>query len=453
MSTRFDMPVPGPPSAVRFPPVDRSTLDSGLAVWTIEASGAPLVAMLLVINRGAANDPADRHGLAGLTADVMDEGAGGRDAIALADAFMRLGTELDVEVSPDVTTFGLMSVSRVFPDVLALVGDVVARPRLAGVDFERIRELRLNRLRQLSRSPGVVADRAFLTAAFGAHPYGHGTMGTTASLEATSIDDVRAFWSRAIGPAGATLIVAGDIRHDASVSLATRVFGEWRPEAFVEGGAIAAVPGGLNGARVLLVDRPGAPQSELRVGHEGPPRQTPDYHAALTLNALLGGQFSSRINRSLRETRGVTYGARTSFDMRRAGGSFTCATSVQADATAASVAEILRQFAAVREPGSVQAAELELAKASLTRGYVRNFETAAQLARAASQMAIHGLPHDEFDIFVPRVDGIGAAEITAAARAHVRPGASAVVVVGDRAACEDPLAALGHPVEVIAPEF
>ena len=130
MTRRFDLPVVGPATPVRFPPIGTAELDNGVRVWTIARASAPVVAALLVVDRGSAFDPIDRPGLAGLTADLMDEGAGDRDAIDLADAFARMGTYLEIEVGPDVTTFGLTTPARHFPDSLSLLADVVIRPRL-----------------------------------------------------------------------------------------------------------------------------------------------------------------------------------------------------------------------------------------------------------------------------------------------------------------------------------
>jgi predicted Zn-dependent peptidase len=190
----------------------------------------------------------------------------------------------------------------------------------------------------------------------------------------------------------------------------------------------------------------------LRIGHVGPPRATPDYHALVVLNAVLGGQFTSRINRRLREEKGITYGAHTSFDFRRLAGSFSCDTSVQLDATADAVADVLHEFQVIRRE-SVSDEELAAARASLTRGYVRSFETAGQIARAAAQLAVHDLPDDTFNRFVPAVETIDRDEVRAAASTCVRPDEATVVVVGDATACGASLDRLGRPVERVVPEF
>lgn len=449
MTSRFTRPAAGAATPVRFPRIARERLDNGLRVWTIPYGAIPVASVTLLIARGTGDDPARLHGLASLTGDLLDEGAGDLDAIGLAEAFARVGAQLDIDVGPDTTTVSCSGLARSLDRTLDLIGSLVCNPRLDASDFARVRELRVNRLRQLSRSAGTVADRALVTAVFGEHAYGHGALGTTAMLGAMEVDDARAFWQSHFGPSVATLIVTGDVVSADVTAAARRVFDRWdRPVApsMRGSGSTVADP------RILLVDRPGAAQSELRIGHVAPARSTPHYHALVVLNALLGGQFTSRINRRLREEKGITYGARTTFDFRQLAGSFSCDTSVQTDATAEAVADILAEFNAVRE-SPVSEDELSAARASLTRGYVRNFETAGQIARAAAQLALHELPDDTFDRFVPAVEAIGREEVHQAAGVCVRPAEATVVVVGDADACAEPLRSIGRSVEATAPEF
>lgn len=449
MTTRFTRPAPGAATPVRFPAIVREQLDNGLRVWCIPYGAIPVATATLVVSCGTADDPGDRPGLASLTGDLLDEGAGSRDAIALAEALARIGADLDIDVGPDATTLTCAGLARSLDRTLELMADVARRPVLGEADFARVRDLRASRLRQLSRSAGAMADRAYVSAVFGRHAYGHGALGTTASLDAMAVDDARQFWHDRFGPSAATLIVVGDIVTADLIAAARRAFGDWTTGAPVPRAAASAT---LPDARVLLVDRPGAAQSELRIGHVGPARTTADYHALVVMNAVLGGQFTSRINRRLREEKGITYGAHTSFDFRRLAGSFSCDTSVQSDATADAVADVLREFDLVRRE-LVGESELGAARASLTRGYVRSFETAGQIARAAVQLAVHGLPDETFDRFVPTVEAIEREAVHVAASTYVRPAEATVVVVGDATVCRAPLERIGRPVEIVSPEF
>ena len=447
---RFQMPAPDASTPVRFPEVVRDVLANGLAVRVIPQQTVPVVTLALVVQRGTSDDPPKQHGLASLTADLLDEGAGLRDAIAVSEAFGRLGTELDVDVGPDVTSLAVTTLARHLDAVLELIADIVVRPRLEEPDFQRVRELRTNRLRQLSRLPGAAADRAIAAAVFTDHPYGHGSLGTTPALAGLTVDDARTFWSGMYAPCESALIVAGAVDAGHVRRSAERAFGTWAggpPRPF------APAPVNTADRRILLVDRPGSPQSEIRVGHFGPERRVEAYHAIVTVNALVGGQFTSRINRRLREEKGVTYGARSAFDFRRTAGLFSCETSVQGDRTAEAVEDILAELEDIRRDGAVEGEELDRGKASLTRGYVRSFETASQLVRAAALLVTYGLDEGTFDRFVPGVDSLTGADVEAAARTFIRPADATVIVVGDASRCGEGLEGLGRRVEAVSPEF
>lgn len=448
MIDRFLQPAPGIAAAVRFPPISRSTLSNGLDVWSIPHQALPVTTVALVVPFGSANDPADQPGLAGVLGDMLDEGAGGRTALELAAAFAALGTDLSVDVGPDVTTVSLTALSRVFEPALDLLFDVVARPTLDQTDFHRVVEIRLNRLRQLRSSASATADRTFLRAVFGEHPYGHSTLGAAEALEAMTVEQVRGFHATHVHPAGATLVVAGNLPSDDVHRLVEAHAERW---ASARSAILPQIPmTTAQPARIVVVDRPGSPQTEVRVGHLGPSRHVDAYYPLVTLNALLGGQFTSRINQNLREARGLTYGAHTAFDFRVRGGSFACDTAVQSDATPLVVREILAEFAAVGGARPAEGDELERAKASLTRGYVRHFETPAQLALAACRLVMFGLPDDTFARFVPSVEAVTSEDVTAAALAHVRADDAVVVVVGDAGTWHDELRTLGRPVEIVA---
>jgi zinc protease len=194
---------------------------------------------------------------------------------------------------------------------------------------------------------------------------------------------------------------------------------------------------------VLVVDRPGAAQTELRIGHVAVQRHTPDFHALVLLNAVVGGHFMSRINLNLRERRGLTYGARSAFDFRRQPGPFTVQTSVQTAATGEAVREVLAELEGVRADRPASEDELALSKATLTKGYPRNFETTGQVARGLAQLALYELADDTFASFSPRVRALDAEEVTTAARSRLDPAGSTIVAVGDRARIEEDLRALG----------
>jgi len=450
--TRARLPEPGPSPPYTFPAIQKSTLPNGLRLWTVRHSQVPIVAFMLLVRRGAAFDPAGKEGLAAVTADMLDEGSGDRSAIDMHEAIARLGAQFDTDIGSDATAASITVLSRFTNEALALLSDIVVRPALREEDFARVRQLRLHRLTQIRDMPGALADRAFLKLIYGIHPYGHPPIGTEASLASMTVDDVRSYHARALRPGDATLVTVGDCDHGVIEDLARAAFADWTGAA---DGAVADGGELPQGARLNIVPRPRAPQSELRIGHVGVSRDTPDYHALLVGNAILGGQFVSRINLNLREDKGVTYGARTAFEFRRLPGPFALQVSVQTSATAQAIEESIREIVEIRGSRPVTADELSLGIAGITRGYARNFETAEQISRAAMQLALYDLPEDYYAQFVPRIERVTVDDVSRVMNRHVDPARLTTLIVGDLDAIGADIGrlGLGEPVVVAHDSF
>jgi predicted Zn-dependent peptidase len=430
---RSQLPALGPERSFSFPHIERQTLENGLRVWTVEHRQVPLVSALLLVPAGASADPPDRPGLAAIPADMLDEGSGDLSALDVHEALGRIGAQLDTDVGHDATVIGLTTLARSLDRAFDLLADIVMRPRFEQREVDRVRDLRLNRLLQMRDLPPAVAERVFAQLLYRAHPYGHLPIGTESSLRGVGVRDIAAFHRRAFVPSTATLVVVGDGSHDQLAASASRAFGTWKSAADMNlpsPGSFGAPVPPVN--RLAVVHRPAAAQSELRIGHVALSRATPDYHAALVLNMVLGGQFVSRINMNLREEKGYTYGARTAFEFRRAPGPFVLQASVQSDATVDAAREALAEIRAIRGDRPVTREELELGRAALTRGYPRSFETADQIGRAAAQLALYDLPDDYFTTFVPKVLALDEDDVTRAAAEHLDPSRMLTVIVGDR---------------------
>jgi zinc protease len=451
---RTRLPALGPDPTFTFPEIQRRTLGNGLQVWTVEHRAVPLVSFLLLMPTGASLDPDGQGGLASLTGDMLDEGCGELSALDVHDALGRMGGHLETEVGADATVLTLTSLSRSAGRGAALLAEMVQRPRLEQRDFDRVRELRLNRLVQLRDMPPALAERAFMRLLYPDHPYGHLAIGSEQSLRGLTVGDVQTFHRRAYSPADATIVAAGDASHEDLAAIAGDAFGPWQVpgEPFTTADARVQTRPERRGSRLALLHRPGAAQSELRIGHVSAPRGTPDYQALLVLNMILGGQFVSRINMNLREDKGYTYGVRTAFDFRRGPGPFVLQASVQSDATVEAVLEVMSELQAIRGARPVTRQELETGRAALTRGYPRNFETAEQISRSAAQIALYGLPDDYFTTFVPKVLALTEADVTAVAARHLDPELLTTVIVGDRETVGPSLERLqlGPAVDIVA---
>ena len=442
---RSRLPDVGPDPAFRFPRFARHTLHNGLQVRTVEHHTVPVVTMVVQVDGGAVADPAGREGLAAITADMVDEGTGSLSAIEVSEGFARIGAEYDVDAGADATHFSLTTLSRFADRGAALLADILVRPSLRASDFDRVRQMRLDRLRQLKDVPSAVAERAFRRLMYGEHPYGHLPIGDALALGAMALEDVAAFHAARFRPSRATITVAGPLSHGGLLRLADEAFSAWS-EASTPIDVQEPPEVGSQGdpaSRLAVVPRAGAPQSQLRIGHLSARRNTPDYPALLVMNAVLGGQFVSRINLKLREEKGYTYGASSGFDWRRGIAPFSLQASVHTASTADAISDCLAELDGIRGSRPPSDREMSLAKASLTRGYPRGFETAPQVARSVAHLALFGLPDTYFEEFVPRVRAVEAADVIQVAERYVDPGRAVTLIVGDYEAVAESLRPLG----------
>jgi predicted Zn-dependent peptidase len=443
---RSRLPDVGPDPHFTFPAVVRHTLTNGLQVRTIEHHSVPVITFVMQVAGGSGADAPGREGLAAITADMVDEGTGAMSAIDVSEALARIGAEYDVDVGSDATVFALTTLTRFAERGSSIFADLLTEPSLRQEDFDRVRQLRLDRLRQLKDLPPAVAERAFLRLVYGDHPYGHLAIGNDAALRQLDLSAVAAFHAQTFRPSRSALVVAGAASHGALLQLAADAFGGWSDDAAaIEGQRVAAadIKPAEPRRHMTVVAREGAAQSELRIGHLSARRDTPDYPSLIVMNAILGGQFVSRINLKLREEKGYTYGARTGFDWRRGLAPFSLQASVHTAATADAIRDSLNELEAIRGPRPPSDTELSLAKASLTRGYPRNFETAHQVARSVAQLVLYGLPDSYFETFVSRVSAVTTADVTRVAHRYIDPDRVTTLVVGDHATIGPSLESLG----------
>ena len=449
---RTMLPIPGPDRAFHFPRIARRLLPNGLEIRAVAHHSVPVASMVLLVPGGASLDPVHAHGLVSLTVGLLDEGSRGQSALDISDRVARIGGDLDLDAGPDAVVIGLTTLDRFLDRGLELVQELAAEPNLADDDFNRIRNLRLERLRQMKDHAAALAERAFARVIYGTHPYGSLPLGDEAQVAALTVDGVRQLHAAMFAPKGSTLVVVGDRDEEELIDRAAAAFAEWRPASSalaLDRAAPLVEPPSKPEVALGVVARPGAAQSELRIGHACARRSTPDYHTLLVLNTILGGDFVSRLNLNLREQKGYTYGVRTGFNLRRGVGPFAMQTSVATDVTAAAIEQALAEITAIAGARPVTEEEVSGAFATLSKGYPRGFETASQVARSVAQLALHNLPDSYFEEFVPRLAQVQSEQVTAAARQYLDVSKMTTVVVGDLDKIRASLDGLGHPVSLL----
>jgi zinc protease len=442
-------PIAGSPRPYRFPDFEHRRLANGLGAWLVPLPERELVSIHLLTDAGAASEDEAHAGIAALTAQLLVTGTRRLDAAAFAETTERLGIEVSSESSWDSARAGFTALGSKLDDGLALLAEMLRTPRLDPGEFDRIKAERLNDILQARADPGRLADESFLREVFAAdEPYGRLSAGTPESVAALTVEDARAFHATHYAPNVADLVIAGAIEPDAALGAIERHLGDWSGTA-PEHRTFAPTQRG--GRRIVLVDRPGSVQSELRVGHLGIDRHDPRYFPAMVMAALLGGVFGSRLNLRLREELGYTYGARCSFDPRRAVGPFTATAAVQTEVTVDAIRELLGQLERIREapPGEAELAEV---RDFLVGVFPLRFETTGGIAAAIEPLAVFDLPRDWWQTYRANLEAVRPQDVHSVARELVRPDEALILLTGDASVLRDELekAELG-PLEVISP--
>lgn len=431
---RSKPPAPGPAPALKMPPVERRALSNGLKVVVVPLNKVPVVHVQFVTVAGGGNLPG-KAGLPSLTADMLDEGAGSRSALQIAEAIEDLGAQLTTSSRWDAATVDLHVPVTHLATALPIMADVVLRPTFPDAELARLKQERLAALLQAADDPEDLIRFAFPRLVYGAtHPYGTSMLGTAESIGAYAPQDLRAFHASAYQPkAGAAIVVTGSITADAVMPLLEQAF-QTPGGGAATGGSPLRDSRPVTVRRVYLIDKPGAAQSQIRIGALGVARSTPDYFAVRVLNTILGEAFTSRLNSNLREEHGYTYGASSRFDTRRGIGPFFAGAAVQTDKTSESLKEFFNELKRIHDP--VPADELEKAKTYLSLQMLRAFETTRSTADAVAEAFIYDLPADYYTTYADRVRAVTAADVKRAADKYIIPGRLTVVIVGDRKVIE-----------------
>ena len=435
---RSKYPAAGPVRPLALPKVQEFRLANGLPVYLVEKRDLPIVQMTFVFNAGSIYDPAELPGLAAMTADLMDEGAGNRDALAFSDEIDFLGIGLGASAARERLTLSLFSPSARLEQALPLLADMLLRPRYDAKELERKRTEALVRLKQSYDEARIIASTAFNQIVFGkTHPYSQPAGGTVASLKAMQTGDLQRFHQEFIRPANGFLVITGDLDRAQAEAALGILLREWN------GGALKSMavpaPPAAKGFQIYLIDKPGAAQSELRFGHPALSRNTPDYFPVQVMNTILGASFTSRLNTNIREVHGYAYGASSSFNMPKGKGAFLGASAVQSDATDKAVAEFIKEFNAIR---TVQETEAEKARNYLALGFPGEFESIENIASNIADVLFFNLPENYLNTYIEQVMKVTRADIERVAKTWVDPKNMVLVVVGDQVKIEPGLKAL-----------
>lgn len=433
---RAEVPQPGEAPTAKLPVAGRFELDNGLKVFHLESKSLPLVTAYLSSPFGSAADPPGLEGLATFSAAMLDEGTAARDSVATARELAGLGATIETGANREESWVVVRALKQELPQALAIMSDAARSPSFRQADVDRVRNNLIVSLRQQRDEKVETAHKVMWRELYGpAHPYGHSPLGTEDALGRISGKELKQFHSRTFSPGNAALILTGDLTQAQARELAQEAFGDWKGKASAQVELPAPSPGG---ERVLIVDKPGSPQTALLVAQVGIPRLDPDYEKLLVVNQALGGLFSSRLNQNLRQTKGYIYGLESSQLLNRGPAPYRVSTMVDAQFTGDAVTEILQEVRSIKESG-ITPEEIRLSKDSLSQSLPALFQTSSAVASTVAGLDLFGLPQDYYLGRADRVAAFSVEEVGAVARKVLLPDSMKIIAVGDRAMIEPQL--------------
>lgn len=438
-------------AALQLPPVTRATLDNGLQVIVAETHELPLVELYVMVGAGAAQDPAGREGLAALTADALTRGAATLSAEDFARAVESLGGMLTAQAGTDGSIVNGEFLAEDFATGLDLLRKVLREATLADDEIRRARDDQVAALVAALENPSTVAERCFGAFLYGDHPYGRWLDGTKTSVQSITRADAKAFYEHWYRPNNTILTVVGDVQAADALERIRAAFGDWesRPDAVPER---AGPPAPVTARRTLLVDQPDASQAQIRVGSVAMRRNAPDLLPSQVANTVLGGGFSSRLIEELRVKRSLTYGASSMFIARLTGGDFRISTFSK-NATAVETLALALQVQETFRKDSIDAQLLAKARTYLAGQFPLKLETADALAARLTEMEFFGLPKDDLETYVSRVDAVDPEVAHQMSERHMPTAEQvAIVVVGKASEIKPGLEERFAPVRVVTRE-
>ncbi len=421
---------PLPTGEIKFalPEINEFVIENGLKILFVEKNKLPIVQFLLLCNAGSIYDTPGKEGLANLTAMMLDEGAGGLDALQLSDEIDMLGSHLSIRIDEDNIFISLHTLKENLERSFELFSKIITQPHLNEKDFLREQRKALTRIIQRKDNPDDVADAIFDYNLYGkTNPYSHLYLGNENSVNSITADEVKNFYNTFFIPNNASLIAAGDTSQEELKKLLNKYLINWE-SAELRTNSIPEPK--RKGSRILICHKENAMQSELRIGHFSSKRNEGNYFVRHLLNTILGGQFSSRINLNLRENKGYTYGAFSRFNYFKHQAHFFVSTSVSTENTANAIKEILSELQKIREGVTIE--ELDFAKSSIIRKFPANFETYSQIASNLTGKAIFSLPDDYFNTYLDNIRKVSQDEINETAVKEILTEETLIAVVGDK---------------------
>jgi len=434
------VPTAGKTPELRVPAWTKSTLGNGAQLVVSEKHGLPLVSFQINFVGGAAQyEPATKTGLATFVASMLTEGTTHRTGDQISNDLQLLGTSVGTAISAESGRMGFLSTKDKFAPTLAILADILENPTFPPEALERLRSRTIIGLTQSRDRTAGIASVVFPKVLYTTdHPYGRVT--TEATVKAITRDDLVAFYKSYFQPGHAVITVVGDVKADDVKQTIEKALAGWSAGGSIPSFAYPPAPP-AKATTIYLVDKPGAAQSTFSLGEVGPPRDTPDYYALRVMNEILGVLFQSRLNHNIREVKGYSYGVGSGFAFGRGPGAFRAGGEIVTAKSDSALIEFMKELRDMRGPRPPTDDELAQAKASLVQSLPANFASVNGINSNIASIYVQGLPEDYFKAFATAVGAVTKDDVVRVAQKYIDPDHLAIVIVGDRAKIEGPLAA------------
>ena len=435
---------------VKLPPFGEHTLGNGLRVFIVETREVPMVTVRFHLPAGSSLDPRGKEGLAELTATMLMRGAGGIGAEEMAVMIESVGGSLETGTGPDETHVAGDFMARDLPLALDLLSKVLMEPEFPAEEFDREKGIVVSDLIGAKEDPYGIATKVFVKELLGDHPYANPVKGYIDSVEKISLDDVKAFHRDNFVPEGCILAVVGDIDAGAALKEIRKRFDGWKGTRKAAGEIAAIELKTIPGGRVVVIDKPDATQSMIRIGNIGTDRKTPDYFPLEVANSMLGGGFTSRLMNEIRVNRGLSYGVRSIMSKNLKGGYFGVFTYTKNQSLRETIDVALAELARMRD-AEASAEELEGVERYISGLFPFDIETNADIAQWMVTLEFYGLGKDFVENYRSSIGGVTAAEVRRVAGKYFHNRDNLIVVLTNYAETASQLEGLGT-VKVIKAE-
>ncbi|MEO6694532.1 MAG: pitrilysin family protein [Ignavibacteria bacterium] len=441
---RSKPPKPGKPKDVNFPKFFEAKTNNGITVLVIEDNRHPLITSRFVFKKGSYSDHfagENKYGLGSMTSELLIKGTKTRTATDIAEEVDYIGATLSSGCDYDASYVSSYSLKKYFDNIFDIISDVILNPVFMEDEISRLKEQRLNTLLSMIDDGEYLADKVFKKYVYGNSPYAFPVEGNNDSINGINRKDIQDYYGKVFSPENLIVAFVGDITPDEAMSKLNSKFSGWeKKNTFKDELIESAIP---DASMIYLVEKKGAVQSSLKIGHLGISRENPDFIPLYVMNTMLGGYFTSRINKNLREDNGYTYGARSYYSCNKFSGDFSINTEVKTEITADTVKEILKELNEIRN-AFVGKEELQNVKNYISGNFPLQLETPNAIASKVINLKLHNLKDDYYNTYIRKVNDLTKEEIKAVAEKYLHPDKLSMSIAGNTKALKDQMQQFGE---------